>query len=351
MSSRSRSPAEKAAAEKAPPPPSSSSSRWDRAGPSAVEATLQKQGLALPGAAAAAAAVDPQTLLAQQRAALLSGLTTMLGAGGAVTGVRRKQCEIYVGNLTQGVVTAPMLRDLFGSLVSALPAFDPSKGPAVTNIQMCSNGCYAFVEFREESLASTALKFHGLEVAGRRIKIGRPTGYVVPPTGDVPGLDVPADVLRELGVSGQPSTYQPAPGPGGTQAKKQRELYVGNLAQGLVTVEMLRELFTEPLRAALGGAADDPVLHIELEASGKFGFVEFRDEHTATLALGLFNNMDLCGRPLRVGRPQGYIDAAGAVTGAIADPFAASHFLSAMAAQALPNFQIPLALPPAPPPG
>lgn len=224
-----------------------------------------------------------------------------------VGAVSKKQREIYVGNLTQGALTAPALAELFESLMKSIPSFNAAHGPAVTNTQICSNGMYAFVEFRDERLASTAMKFHGLQVAGRAIKIGRPGGYVEPPTGPAPSLDVPLAVLDELGVSGVASSFSPAAGAVGLALKKQRELYVGNLAAGAVTPHMLRQLFTPPLQAALG-CSDAVVVHVELEQNGKFAFVEFKDEATATLALQFFNNCDLCGRPLRLGRPSGYVD-------------------------------------------
>ena len=49
-------------------------------------------------------------------------------------------------------------------------------------------------------------------------------------------------------------------------------------------------------------------LNVDLSADGKFAFVEFRDEDICTLALTLFDKMEVCGRNLNVGRPRGYID-------------------------------------------
>ena len=49
-------------------------------------------------------------------------------------------------------------------------------------------------------------------------------------------------------------------------------------------------------------------LNVDLSADGKFAFVEFRDEDICTLALTLFDKMEVCGRALNVGRPRGYID-------------------------------------------
>ena len=85
---------------------------------------------------------------------------------------------------------------------------------------------------------------------------------------------------------------------------------MGNLEQGVVTGNMVRELFEATLRRAAGeGSADDAnpfVSTAEIQDPGNFAFVEFRDDTTATAALTLLNGIDLCGRSLRVGRPQGY---------------------------------------------
>ncbi|KAJ1458890.1 hypothetical protein M885DRAFT_613798 [Pelagophyceae sp. CCMP2097] len=215
-------------------------------------------------------------------------MLAVLGKLGCAAGGWKKRC--YFGNLAQGLYGND---DLYQSLLSSLPSLDSTRGAPVADVQLCSNGCYAFVKFRDEQFASTAMKFHGLEIAGRPIKIGWPSGYVAPATG-VDSLPVPDAVLRELGVPGVASN----------------------------------ELFSGPLRAA--GDADPAVVHVELETSAsagctsdnrlficdKFGFVELRDEDCAGLAFLLFNNVDPCGRAMRVGRPQGYVDAFGTVTGA-----------------------------------
>jgi splicing factor U2AF subunit len=77
---------------------------------------------------------------------------------------------------------------------------------------------------------------------------------------------------------------------------------------------MLKELFTAPL-LELGNNASQgpPVINVDVDASGKFAFVELQNESLAATALQLFNEMDLCGRQMRVGRPQGYVDTSGGV--------------------------------------
>ena len=268
-------------------------SRWD--------ATSTPEAVAL-GAAAAAALQPGARLPAPAQAALL------LPAQGMAT---KKQRELYVGNLTANAMTGEGLRELFASLCAALPDFDGGRGPPVINAQLCEGGMFAFLEMQSEALASTMLKFHGLEVAGRPMKIGRPAGYLDPPHGAVPALAVPPEVLRELGISGLAGAHVTgAPMGAVIDARKRRELYVGNLTAGAVSGAMLRDAVNRVLAGALGGddGGNPIVRHAEVQPGGMFAFVEFRDEPTATMALALLNGHDLCGRPLRVGRPAGYTD-------------------------------------------
>ena len=60
--------------------------------------------------------------------------------------------------------------------------------------------------------------------------------------------------------------------------------------------------------------SDDDGLGLGFDDDADFGLggAVVRDEPTATMALALLNGHDLCGRPLRVGRPAGYTDMGGA---------------------------------------
>lgn len=49
-----------------------------------------------------------------------------------------------------------------------------------------------------------------------------------------------------------------------------------------------------------------PVVEAKVDQTGKFAFVLFADDQIATMALAIFNKMELCGRPLCVDRPAGY---------------------------------------------
>ncbi|KAK9801404.1 hypothetical protein WJX73_006914 [Symbiochloris irregularis] len=116
-------------------------------------------------------------LLAQQ---LLMQQQAMTGNMGMVAG--RKQREVYVGNLTIGVVTDLMLKELFsGALAHYVP--DPVGNPPVVNAQLDPSGRFGFVEMRTEELAAAAMSLDKVELCGRNINVGRPKGYVEPPGG------------------------------------------------------------------------------------------------------------------------------------------------------------------------
>lgn len=73
-----------------------------------------------------------QQLLLQQQA--VTGTNAMIA--------NKKQREVYVGNLTIGVVTADMLRELFnGALSSLVP--DPVTNPPVVSVAMDASGMFS----------------------------------------------------------------------------------------------------------------------------------------------------------------------------------------------------------------
>jgi splicing factor U2AF subunit len=95
--------------------------------------------------------------------------------------------------------------------------------------------------------------------------------------------------------------------------KKTREVYVGNLAIGMVTDQMLREFFNTALAGLSPEAATQPsVVNIWMASDMKYAFVELRTPDLATIAMGL-DKVELCGRSIHCGRPGGYVppDASG----------------------------------------
>jgi len=97
-------------------------------------------------------------------------------------------------------------------------------------------------------------------------------------------------------------------GGGGVQADnpKQRELYVGNLQRG-ITQDMVLTFFNT--HAILKPFANNglPCVRAQLDSGGTFAFVEFRTPEIATAALAIGGEM-LWGRPVKTGRPRGYVD-------------------------------------------
>mmetsp|Transcript_32679 Transcript_32679/g.84713 ORF Transcript_32679/g.84713 Transcript_32679/m.84713 type:complete len:441 (+) Transcript_32679:31-1353(+) len=245
----------------------------------------------------------------------------MMGAGGiqgsggifgigvpAPPGGSKKAREIFVGNLLQGQVNDPILRQFFKELFSKVPAY-ASKYPhlldagPIVEVQMSSDGKFAFCEFATEELAMTALEFDRIELFGRPIKCGRSNNYV--PSGQTP---MPLDVghLRQMGfIHTMPRDLTVATT---GETKKQRELFVGQLPLG-INAQQIRELFEQAcmhlpdFRSDLGA----PVLNVDLHTSGTYAFVEFQSHGLATSAKGLFHNMEVMGKRLTVDRPTGYV--------------------------------------------
>ena len=101
------------------------------------------------------------------------------------------------------------------------------------------------------------MQLHGMEINGRAVKINHPNGWV---KRDIQLLRPPESLLRQLNIPIRPDGALPVPmgAPAGpltnqplsietTFQRKARELYVGNLAQGVVTGSMLKDLFLAPL--------------------------------------------------------------------------------------------------------
>eukprot|EP00238_Polyblepharides_amylifera_P001653 CAMPEP_0196573988 /NCGR_PEP_ID=MMETSP1081-20130531/3791_1 /TAXON_ID=36882 /ORGANISM="Pyramimonas amylifera, Strain CCMP720" /LENGTH=468 /DNA_ID=CAMNT_0041891871 /DNA_START=96 /DNA_END=1501 /DNA_ORIENTATION=+ len=133
------------------------------AGPVAALADPQEQAKKL----------QQQQLLAQQW--ILQQQMQSMAQVNAASGTK-KQREVYVGNLTVGLVTPPMLTELFNG---ALQPCSPN-GPPVVSVSMNPDGKFCFVELRTEELSNLAMNLDKVELCGRTINVGRPRGYVDP---------------------------------------------------------------------------------------------------------------------------------------------------------------------------
>lgn len=93
----------------------------------------------------------------------------------------KKARELYVGNLPVNLCNDEALRDLFTPACKMLPTFHSAAGPPVLSVDVRGGGTFAFVEFQNELMASEALNiFNKMEVGGRQINVGRPSGYEGP---------------------------------------------------------------------------------------------------------------------------------------------------------------------------
>ena len=93
----------------------------------------------------------------------------------------------------------------------------------------------------------------------------------------------------------------------GPTSRKQREVYVGNLAVGIVTEAMLAEVFDSALESLSPDDAGPPVVGVQIAPDGAYAFAEMRTEKLSDAAMHL-DGVELCSRAMRVGRPKGWID-------------------------------------------
>jgi len=97
--------------------------------------------------------------------------------------------------------------------------------------------------------------------------------------------------------------------PAQQQERKQREIYVGNLAMGIVTRDIIEEFFNQALSHLVADPVrTPPVVQVKMEGSGRFAFLELRTQEIAKQALRMDKLVELHGRVMNVGRPKGYIE-------------------------------------------
>jgi hypothetical protein len=113
------------------------------AGPPGMGAPMGMPGMAgMPGMNPGMFGGNAQAVMAmqnqqnQQRMMMVMQQQQMMGLMPAQQAGSKKQRELYVGNLAQGMVSETMLKDLFTNMFQKVPAFDVSKGPAVVTVQV-----------------------------------------------------------------------------------------------------------------------------------------------------------------------------------------------------------------------
>lgn len=232
-----------------------------------------------------------------------------LSIGGRAAMESKKSREIFVGSLLQHQVTQMHLRQFFKELFEKIHEFGEryphllASGPVV-EVQIGSDGKFAFVEFATEELAVTALEFDRCELLGRPIKTGRSNNYV--PMGPPPQpLDV--SMLRAAGFINPTAKSTQARAINPLEGRKQRELFIGQLPTN-ITPEAISDLFTPAcqLLPEYNPSLGPPILNVDIHTSGTYGFAEFQSHDLATAAKGIFHNMEVLGKKLTVDRPSGY---------------------------------------------
>ncbi|MEW5299803.1 MAG: hypothetical protein WDW36_002780 [Sanguina aurantia] len=94
-------------------------------------------------------------------------------------------------------------------------------------------------------------------------------------------------------------------------SKNQRELYVGNLVPGIVTVAYLTQIFNTALASIFPHCTlpgTEPVVSVNLHTEGRYAFVELRTPEMASASLQLNGTVQICNQFMSVGRPSGYQD-------------------------------------------
>ena len=184
-------------------------------------------------AAAAAAAVRPALALPAPSpvapAAAIAAATAAAAAAAAPvpaasSGPQRIECRLYVGSLHYSVTEADIRAIFggFGSVTRVDMSFEPSTGR--------SKG-YCFVEFADQVSVYAALDMNGADIAGRKIKVGRPSGVPGAPS----AAQLVADATATMSAAGstlpgQGTDGKSSSGAGGSgKALKSRYVCVRNV--------------------------------------------------------------------------------------------------------------------------
>ncbi|KXZ48038.1 hypothetical protein GPECTOR_31g402 [Gonium pectorale] len=215
-------------------------------------------------------------------------------AASAAAASAKTQRELYIGNLVPGAVTDVALRQLFNTtLAAAFPAAAAPGNEPVVNVNLHSDGRYAFVEFRTPEMATAALALNAqVTLLGQTISVGRPSGYVDPSkaataaqasaqalaafqAGDMEGLASYAAAagmnLAQLGLANMP-VKAPAGGAAAAEAAGQAPAAApaADGAAAAVVHPQVVEAATQPVEAAaqVAEAAVNGRVHVAAEAAG-----------------------------------------------------------------------------------
>jgi len=218
--------------------------------------------------------------------------------------------ELYIGNMPGGG-QEEALKVFLGQAMQQAGLCTMAGNPV---IQTRCNEKFAFAEFRSVPECSNALNLNGISFQGRPLNVGRPRAYTGPPTpattwpqlmalkmNENPELragaviGVPASGIGAGAGASVPQHMDPA-------TKTRRELYIGNVPEGVNELQLQQFLSQAMLQTKLN-SSPEPI--IQCRISGRFAFVEFRSIEDCNRAMNL-NGIPLLNMPLRIGRPRAY---------------------------------------------
>ncbi|WPT11684.1 Splicing factor U2af large subunit B [Picochlorum sp. SENEW3] len=258
---------------------------------------------------AAAGAVDPAEMARKMQEQQLRARQLVLQqqAVSAVKAASRTQREVYIGGIVPGVVTEPMLRELFrATLTAAFPdkcqngTVDP-----VISITLAPEQKFCFMELLSADMASACLELSGqISLMGAHLTIGRPTGYVDPEKAQN-AAETAANALATFQADSQAERIA-----AGENIDKEPSSFIciegvttdDILQDDAVYAEILEELKTElekhgtVLRVVIPrvGDANHPSTYV-----GK-ALVQFLDADGAAQAASVIDGRHFDGRVLRV---------------------------------------------------
>jgi splicing factor U2AF subunit len=238
----------------------------------------------------------------------------MMPAMGGNDPMTKKARELYIGNLPDGVPEAQLMAFLNAALCQA----GQNTQPGMPIVSVRCNGRFAFAEFRTTEETTMALNLNGIILVGHALNVGRPSAYTGPPT-----QHIRWDQLMAQKIAENPQLAEEAIGlaPGGAGAvagagaghscagdpttKVCRELYIGNMPDGITELQMCEFLNAEMIRAGWHNSAMPGNPIIQARINGRFAFIEFRSVEETDKGLQL-NGVNFAGCSLRVGRPKAY---------------------------------------------
>lgn len=225
----------------------------------------------------------------------------------------KKSRELYIGNLPDGVPEAQLQSFLNAALLQA--AMNGQPGMPITSCRC--NGRFAFAEFRTAEEASAAMSLNGIILVGHALNVGRPSAYTGPPTQNIRWEQLMGERIAQnpelrdtaIGLAGGAGAIMQGGGGhscvGDPSTKVCRELYIGNMPEGINEIKMVQFFNEEMIKQGMVDQNLPGTACIQARINGRFAFVEFRSIEETDRALTL--NGAMCnGCSLRVGRPKAY---------------------------------------------